>query len=171
MRDVLFLLTMSFWKGLVDFFFHGFYSRVRFFLFFVVIAFAVLFVKVTAVFMTGKKVGKSGMLSALEMEPSIVQTRADIFDRNGVLLARTMVASDLYLVPSKMFDVEEDLRKLVGIFPEIATRLEDVREQVQNAKSSGVMVFVKKGLWPNHREKILAEGVTGVYFDLSLIHI
>ena len=45
--------------------------------------------------------------------------RADIVDRNGVLLASNLPTHTLYVEPSKIFDREEALAALGRVFPDL----------------------------------------------------
>ncbi|PKP82108.1 MAG: penicillin-binding protein 2 [Alphaproteobacteria bacterium HGW-Alphaproteobacteria-18] len=89
-----------------------------------------------------------------------LESRADIVDRNGELLATSVVSWSLWANPSVIWSGADAAKQLAGIFPDIneadlAARLSD-----QNRK----FVWVKRGLTPRQREHVVALGLEGLDF-------
>lgn len=87
--------------------------------------------------------------------------RADIVDRNGVLLATTVRAFALAATPERVWNPEETARVLRGVFPELDTdtlvrRLSD---------SSRQLVYLRRGLTPAQRDQVQALGLAGISFE------
>lgn len=87
--------------------------------------------------------------------------RADIVDRNGVLLATTVRAYALTAAPSRVWNAEETADALRNLFPEldratIVRRLSDASRQ---------LVFLRRALTPEQREQVLALGLAGIGFE------
>lgn len=87
--------------------------------------------------------------------------RADIVDRNGVLLATTVRAFALTAEPRRVWNAAETADALRTIFPELdrATtirRLSDTERQ---------LVFLRRSLTPSQREQVTALGLGGIGFE------
>lgn len=112
--------------------------------------------------------GRGGFL-ALSSAPShaarlpvaaSLETRADIVDRNGELLATSVVSWSLWANPSLIWDGADAARQIVGVLPDLneadlAERLSDPGRQ---------FVWVKRGLTPRQREQVVALGLEGLDF-------
>lgn len=89
-----------------------------------------------------------------------LEKRADIVDRNGELLATSVVSWSLWANPSLVWDAEEAARQLAEVLPdikeaEIAERLSNPRRQFE---------WVRRGLTPRQREQVMALGLEGLDF-------
>jgi len=87
--------------------------------------------------------------------------RADIVDRNGVLLATTVRAYALTAVPARVWNAGETADALVQVFPDLdrnATlrRLED---------DSRRLVFLRRSLSEDERARVHALGLAGIGFE------
>lgn len=87
--------------------------------------------------------------------------RADLVDRNGVLLATSVRAYALTATPARVWNAQETAAALRQMFPELdrdvlARRLTDSSRQV---------VYLRRGLTPNQREQVLALGLAGIGFQ------
>lgn len=113
--------------------------------------------------------GRSGYL-ALSDAPSnaaarpmtaSLQQRADIVDRNGELLATSVVSWSLWANPSLIWDGADVARQLAGVLPElneadVAKRLSDPSRKFE---------WVKRGLTPRQRADVVALGLEGLDFQ------
>lgn len=86
--------------------------------------------------------------------------RADIVDRNGELLATSVVSWSLWANPSLIWDGADVARQLAGVMPDVneddlAARLSD---------QSRKFVWVKRGMTPRQREHVMALGLEGIDF-------
>ncbi len=112
--------------------------------------------------------GRSGYL-ALSDAPSnaaarpmtaSLQQRADIVDRNGELLATSVVSWSLWANPSLIWDGADVARQLAGVLPELNEA--DLSERLSDPKRK--FVWVKRGLTPRQREQVAALGLEGLDF-------
>lgn len=100
-------------------------------------------------------------LSYLEAEPveeKVVQ-RADILDRNGVILARSLKTSSLYADPLLISDAKTVAKDLVKIFPE-----QSYGDLLQKLQSKKRFVWIKRNMTPDDQYKILYLGHPGLSF-------
>ena len=89
-----------------------------------------------------------------------LQQRADIVDRNGELLATSVVSWSLWANPSLIWDGADVAGQLVRVLPDLneadlAARLSDPKRK---------FVWVKRGLTPRQRAQIAALGLEGLDF-------
>lgn len=87
-------------------------------------------------------------------------SRADITDRNGELLATSVVSWSLWANPRLVWDGAAAAGRLAELFPDLdrgvlERRLSDQRRE---------FVWVKRGLTPRQREQVMALGVEGLDF-------
>lgn len=85
--------------------------------------------------------------------------RADIMDRNGVILARSLKTSSLYADPADIHDAQVVARDLVKIFPELSYG--DVLQKLQSDRR---FVWIKRNMTPDDQYKILYLGHPGLSF-------
>lgn len=101
-------------------------------------------------------------VSLLEEKPeekSVVQ-RADILDRNGVVLARSLKSASLYADPKFIDDPKKTATELVKIFPDLS--FGDILHKLQSEKR---FVWVKRNITPEQQYKILYLGNPGLSFQ------
>lgn len=87
-------------------------------------------------------------------------TRADLVDRNGVLLATTVRAFALTAEPARVWDAPATAAALVAMFPELD------RERIERrlTDTSRNVIYLHRGLTPGQREQVLALGLAGIGF-------
>jgi len=86
-------------------------------------------------------------------------TRADLVDRNGMLLAADLLHYGLYIDPREIWEPEETRRSLLAALPALdANRLE-------RALRGNRRIFVLGALTPEERNKVHALGLPGVSFE------
>lgn len=98
--------------------------------------------------------------SAARPMTAALQQRADIVDRNGELLATSVVSWSLWANPSLIWDGADVAGQLVRVLPDLneadlAARLSDPKRK---------FVWVKRGLTPRQRAQIAALGLEGLDF-------
>lgn len=98
--------------------------------------------------------------SAARPVMAALQQRADIVDRNGELLATSVVSWSLWANPSLIWDGADVAGQLVRVLPDLneadlAARLSDPKRK---------FVWVKRGLTPRQRAQIAALGLEGLDF-------
>lgn len=86
--------------------------------------------------------------------------RADIVDRNGVLLATTIETASLYADTKLIANPEETAKGLVKIFP--ALSYGDVLQKLQSGKR---FVWINRGLSPEQQFEVLGLGEPGLEFE------
>lgn len=84
--------------------------------------------------------------------------RSDIVDRNGELLATTLVTASVYANPKMVQDAAEAATKLAEIFPELG------RERLLSLLSSGRgFVWLKRHISPKQQHDLNQQGIPGVF--------
>lgn len=86
--------------------------------------------------------------------------RADIVDRNGVLLATSLPTAALYANPRHVIDRDQAATRLVQALPELN------RDTVlKRLNSEGSFVWLHRNLTPEQQFRVNALGVPGFYFQ------
>jgi cell division protein FtsI (penicillin-binding protein 3) len=86
--------------------------------------------------------------------------RADILDRNGVLLATSLPTASLYADPQQVSDPAGAARKLAGVLPDLS--------QAETAAKLGAQsrfVWIKRDLTPRQQYAVNRLGIPGLYFQ------
>jgi cell division protein FtsI (penicillin-binding protein 3) len=86
--------------------------------------------------------------------------RADLLDRNGLLLATTVRAFTLTATPPRVWNAPETADALVRLFPDL-DRAMLLRRLTDHDHD---LVYLRRGLTPNQREAVLALGLAGIGF-------
>jgi cell division protein FtsI (penicillin-binding protein 3) len=97
--------------------------------------------------------------AALEPQEGQGIRRADIVDRNGVLLARSLKTASLYADPKMIADPERVAKDVVSALPGI--KYGDVLKKLQD---SSRFVWIKRNLTPQEQSDILYLGHPGLGF-------
>ena len=92
-------------------------------------------------------------------EPASI-TRADIVDRNGVLLATTLKTASLFVDPEFISDPQATAQGLVKIFPDLA--FGDVLQKLQSDKR---FIWIKRNIMPAEQYAVLELGQPGLQFE------
>ncbi|HEX6841993.1 MAG TPA: penicillin-binding protein 2 [Stellaceae bacterium] len=90
----------------------------------------------------------------------IETSRADIVDRNGVLLATTLVTPSLFANPKQIQDPHGVARKLVGVLPDL-----DESEVYAKLASDKSFVWLKRQLTPRQELAVNRLGIPGLQFQ------
>ncbi|MEO0999576.1 MAG: penicillin-binding protein 2 [Pseudomonadota bacterium] len=122
---------------------------------------------VTFVFAFGAVAGQMALLAATEpAEPRIARaavplttTRADIVDRNGLVLATNLVTSSLYAEIPHLVDARAAADGLAGIFPELDA--ERVYRQMTDGRS---FMWLRRAISPEQRQAVHDLGEPGLRF-------
>lgn len=86
--------------------------------------------------------------------------RADIVDRNGVLLATSLKTASLHADPKLVLDAVGTAKALVKIFPDLT-----YGETLRKLQDHKRFVWIKRNLTPEEQSKILDIGDPGLSFD------
>ncbi len=95
----------------------------------------------------------------IDPEQDLKVRRADIVDRNGVLLATSLKAASLYVDPKYILTPERTARALSEMFPDLSY---DVL--LKKFQKSGRFVWLKRGITPEDQANILKIGDPGLGF-------
>ena len=87
-------------------------------------------------------------------------TRADIVDRNGNLLATSLVTASLYANPRQILDAKEAAKKLVEALPELSNA--ELQTKLSGNRS---FVWLRRHLTPKQQYEVNRLGIPGVYFQ------
>ncbi len=100
-----------------------------------------------------------GVLVAQEV-PTTIHRRADIVDRNGVLLATTLKTTSLYADTKLIADPKAAAKNLVKTFPDLA-----FGEILQDLQSGKRFVWLKRRILPEEQLAVLEIGEPGLAFQ------
>jgi cell division protein FtsI (penicillin-binding protein 3) len=87
--------------------------------------------------------------------------RADIVDRNGVLLATTVRAFAMTATTARVWSPEETAERLSQIFPDLDRDATERRLQDR----THTLVYLRRGLTPNQRAAVETLGLAGIGFE------
>jgi len=85
--------------------------------------------------------------------------RSDVVDRNGIILATSLVTASLYANPKIMLDKPQALQKLTEALTNIDK--DELKAKLSSDKS---FVWIKRNLTPSEQYKVNTLGIPGVYF-------
>ncbi len=127
----------------------------------------VAIVLVTLFLLLGARAGQlafmhadSAVNGAKKLAPAGQIVRADIVDRNGVLLATTIPAFTLIAEPKKVWEPADVARRLAKALPE----LDAAAVQARLEQTDRDVVFIKRDLTPRQKQQILDLGLPGIGF-------
>ena len=89
-----------------------------------------------------------------------VAERADIVDRNGVVLATSLSTASLFANPHQIKDVDEAARELVATLPGMS--LPELKAKLGADKT---FVWLQRNLAPRQQLDVTRLGITGLYFQ------
>ncbi|MGF1629671.1 MAG: peptidoglycan D,D-transpeptidase FtsI family protein [Kiloniellaceae bacterium] len=108
-------------------------------------------------------------LIAEQHEPSLARSlssdaletgRADIIDRNGIVLATTMPTASLYANPHYLRDPEGAAERLAAVLPELSPA--QLRAKLTSGRS---FVWLQRNLTPRQQYEVNRLGIPGFYFQ------
>jgi cell division protein FtsI (penicillin-binding protein 3) len=86
--------------------------------------------------------------------------RADIVDRNGVLLATSVESASLYANPDRVLDPARAAHRLAGLLPDL-----DEAQIYAKLTSEEPFVWLQRDLSPRQEHQIIALGIPGIDFE------
>jgi len=100
-------------------------------------------------------------------EPRVVRAstpikveRADITDRNGILLATSIATSSVFADPRKISDPAGVAAKLVSVLPDLNEQV--IRDRLSSGKS---FVYIRRNLTPRQEFEVNRLGIPGIQFE------
>ena len=121
-----------------------------------VILFAVLIVRLAQLMVCSSK---DGVCTNYAVAPQVI-SRADIVDRNGIIIATSLPTVSLYACPHEMINVKEAAQKIALVFPEINEQ--DMFKKLSTAKK---FLWIKRNLSPTQEQAVLNQGIPGMHFS------
>ena len=121
------------------------------------LCFGALIVRTLDVAVIGAPVGTTGVGGVATFNPA---ARADIVDRNGVLLASNLPTHALYVEPGKIFDREEAVAALGRVFPDL-----DLERTASLIASGRKTALLRHNLTPEQSHAINRLGVPGLWLE------
>ena len=88
-----------------------------------------------------------------------LQVRADITDRNGILIATSLPTAALYANPQHIIDPDEDILKLKKVIPSL-----DTKKLSKLLSTNQKFVWLHRKLTPKLQFAVNALGIPGLYF-------
>lgn len=85
-------------------------------------------------------------------------SRGDIVDRNGVLLATSLMTASVFVNPREIKDVDEAAGKLASVLKQ------DKSQLLKKLSSGKKFVWIKRNLPPSDQQAVNALGIPGLYF-------
>jgi len=101
-------------------------------------------------------------LARAHVRPHTENSRADIVDRTGVLLARTLVTPSLYANPKQIEHPRDTAHRLVGVLPGL-----DEQEVYAKLTSGRAFVYLAHQLSPDQQFEVNKLGIPGFQFEMA----
>lgn len=102
---------------------------------------------------------ESSEISTESIVEEVMQTRGDIVDRNGVLLATNLTTKSLYANPRVMIDKADAVKKLSKLFPDMKQSF--LKDRFNEDKG---FVWIRRNLTPKQQKAIMNLGIPGLDF-------
>lgn len=126
------------------------------------LAFAVIGARLAdlTVFQGGAEPKLSAAQSAATPRNAWPTTRADIVDRNGNLLATSLLTASAYANPRQILDPKDAAAKLMTVLPDLS--LAELQTKLTGNRS---FVWIRRHLTPKQQYEVNRLGIPGVYFQ------
>jgi cell division protein FtsI (penicillin-binding protein 3) len=86
--------------------------------------------------------------------------RADVVDRNGVLLATSLPTASLFARPREVADKADAARRIAALLPDL-----NAAELLAKLHGSHAFAYLRRNLTPRQEYEINALGIPGLYFE------
>ena len=103
--------------------------------------------------------GDTGLAQAASAH-AIPASRADIVDRNGVLLASSLATASLHADPKLVINPLEATQKLTSVLTDL-----DYQDTLAKLKSDKRFVWIRRNLNPREHYEVNRLGIPGIYFQ------
>lgn len=104
--------------------------------------------------------GSTGKAFQVSRHSKITSARADVVDRNGVLLAANLSTHSLYAVPNMIKDPDATAASLAKIFPDL--KASSLAKQLRSDKK---FMWIKRGITPEQHFEVNRLGQPGLNFQ------
>ncbi len=122
------------------------------------IAFAVVALRLTAVSLLQQ--GDEPRIAQSSAANGLLVGRADIVDRNGVVLATTLPTASLYANPHQVLDADDAAARLVDVLKELSQA-----EVASKLSSDKTFVWIDRNLTPREQYQVNRLGIPGLHFQ------
>ncbi|MEH6403052.1 MAG: penicillin-binding protein 2 [Sneathiella sp.] len=95
----------------------------------------------------------------IQRKPTITASRADIYDRSGVLLATTLDTVSVFADPTRILDPIDAAKKLTSVLQDLSRA--SVTSKLSSKRN---FVWLKRHLTPKQQNQINSLGIPGVFF-------
>ena len=92
--------------------------------------------------------------------PATLIERGNILDRNGHILATSLITSSIYANPKKILNPQEAAHKLSSLFTNLS--YDSLYKKLSSSKS---FVWIKRTITPHEQQEVNKLGIPGVYFQ------
>ena len=106
-----------------------------------------------------KPVEEPSLNQAVRSE-QIETERADVLDRNGVILATGLATASLYANPHRVIDPDEAARQLASVLPNV-----DIADLTRRMRMDRSFVWLCRKLTPHQQWQVLRLGIPGLDFQ------
>ncbi|MCE3255040.1 MAG: peptidoglycan synthetase FtsI [Rickettsiaceae bacterium] len=138
-------------------------SRLNFLFFCFVVAFLGVSTRLVVVTLSGDKVSVSNFYDSNKN-----RKRANIIDRNGVIIATDLKAKSLYISNVLIKNPELVAKQLAEIFPEL--KAQDILKKISTRQNRN-WVLIKRGVAPKEQELVQSLKTAGLIFDEDLVRV
>lgn len=122
-----------------------------------VILFSILIIRLAQIMIFDTSRGKDRSYTNYGTPLSVA--RADIVDRNGIIIATSLPTVSLYACPHEMINLEEAAEKISLVFKDIDK--EKLLDKLSKAKR---FLWIKRNLSPIQEQQVLNQGIPGMHF-------
>jgi cell division protein FtsI (penicillin-binding protein 3) len=126
----------------------------------VVLTLAFTVIGIRLVDLTIFKGGGEPNIVNIDHSPAYPVERADIIDRNGILLATSLPTASLFVDPSAVLNISESADKLITVLPEL-----ERKELLIKLKSNSRFMWISRNLTPKQQYNVNRLGLPGFGFQ------
>jgi cell division protein FtsI (penicillin-binding protein 3) len=91
-----------------------------------------------------------------------VADRADIIDRNGVVLATSLTTASLFANPSQIRDPDDTAERLNVVLPDL-----NIASTAAKLDTDKTFIWLKRNLTPKQQDAVNRLGIPGLYFQME----
>ncbi len=139
-------------------------SRLILIYFCILAVFVAIILRMIFVVAFGDKVKVSGIY-----DPRLAGKRANIYDRNGVLVATDLKTKSLYLSSILVKDSQEIAQGLAQIFSDISYH--EILKKISDGKNSKQWILIRRNLTPKQVEQVQNLQIAGLLFEDDRIRV
>ena len=125
-----------------------------------VILFAILIIRLAQIMVFDNSKGTDRAYTNYGAPLSV--SRADIVDRNGIIIATSLPTVSLYACPHEMINLEEAAEKIALVFKDI-----DKKKLLDKLSKAKKFLWIKRNLSPVQEQQVLNQGIPGMHFLMT----